>query len=129
MALSMRRIFSIVGVAALMVAMLAAMAAPAFAKATHLEGEARLGGEPCDAKGVITPSGNSNLQCKIQPEGGNSGGSDGGGAATEKATEEDPVTVPRNAKGDTVQTPKGHIVETPSGNRSVHGHYNPPNQA
>jgi len=80
-----------------------------------------LGGEPCDAKGVITPSGNSNLQCKIKPEGGNSGGSDGDGAFVAKGT----VTVPKNTEGDEVRTPKGHSVQTPSGNGSVHGHYNP----
>jgi hypothetical protein len=113
-----------------MAVMMVAMAAPAFAKAAHLsddnlERDYALGGEPCEPKGVITPSGNTNLQCKIKDEGSNSGGSGGGGAATGKATEEDPVLVPKNPEEDFVETDKAHAAATPSGNGTIHGHYNP----
>ncbi len=63
----MTRIFMVLAVAARMAAMVAAMATPAFAKVAHLsednlEGTYTLGGDPCEPKGVITPSGNTNLQ-------------------------------------------------------------------
>ena len=119
MALGMRRIFSVIVVVALMAVMLAAMAAPGFAKAIHLSGPSVVGGVPCEATAVITPSDNTNFQCKIKSEGGNSGGSGGGGATTEEGT----ITVP-NAKREQVPA-RGHAVETPGGNVILHGHYNP----
>ncbi len=110
----MRRIVLLVTVALV-------MAAPGFAQAIRLSGPADfvLNGELifCEGKGVITPSGNVNVQCKVKPAEGNEGGTGGGGAAVERG----PAVVPFDG-GIPVE---GQAVETPSGNVNAQGHLNP----
>ena len=114
----MRRIMLLVTVASVMAAIMMAMAAaPGVAQAIRLSGPAEINGDECQGKGVITPSGNVNVQCKIKPAGGNSGGSGGGGATVEQG----PGVVPF-AGGIPVE---GQAVETPSGNVNIQGNFHP----
>ena len=91
----MRRILLMVTVGLVMAAtMVAVGAAPGFAQAIRLSGPADfvLNGELifCEGKGVITPSDNVNVQCKVKPAEGNEGGTGGGGATVERG----PAVVP-----------------------------------
>jgi len=118
----MRRILLKVTVALVMAAMMVAVgAAPGFAQAIRLSGPADfvLNGELifCEGKGVITPSGNLNVQCKVKPAEGNEGGTSGGGATVERG----PAVVPF-AGGIRVE---GQAVETPSGNVNAQGRLYP----
>jgi hypothetical protein len=89
--------------------MSAMAAAPGFAQAIHESGPVTFNGEPCEGKGVLTPSGNINVQCKIKPEGGNTEGSGGG------------ATVQRGLIGSA----KAQGVPTPSGNGNLQAHLHP----
>ncbi len=118
----MRRIMLMATLTLVMAAtMVAVGAAPGFAQAIRLSGPADfvLDGELifCEGKGVITPSGNVNVQCKVKPVEGNEGGSGGGGATVERG----PAVVPF-AGGIPVE---GQAVETPSGNVNAQGHLHP----
>ena len=114
----MNRILLVVWVAALMAALMAAKAAPAFAQARHLSGPGDVQGVPCEIKGVITPSDHTNLQCKYQHEDPNKGVSGGGGATVEKRVGEE------NTGGELVPV-RAHAVHTPSGNGKLQGHLYP----
>ena len=114
----LRRIMLVLTVALVMAAMMVAMAAPGFAQATHLGGgHPEIEGEECQGKGVITPSENVNVQCKIKPVGDNRGGAGGGGAIVERES----AVVPFE-EGIPVE---GQAVWTPSGNVNAQGHLHP----
>ena len=133
----MRRIMLIV-VAVLVEAMvLAALALPAFAQDGADVGPATCsqppGVERASGQGVITPSGNINIQCRALEPGSNKGGSGGGGA--EVLSDEDATPPPLELVtggediffgpvGDT-EDAEAHLVETPSGNTIIQGHFHP----
>ena len=118
----MRHILLLVTVALVLAVMMMAIAAPGFARANHLSGTADINGDQinvdhCQGKGVITPSGNVNVQCKSKLGGGNKGGAGGGGATVERGGE----VVP-HGEGIPVE---GQAVETPSGNVNAQGKPHP----
>ena len=108
----MRRILLVLAVVVMMVTMLAVTALPAFAQAVHSEFSAgSVLGTLVDCNQVTTPSGNTNLTCHDNPEGGNKGGTGGGGAVIE----DDTVF----GVGETQE------LLTPSGNTNVRGQVHP----
>ena len=116
----MRRIILVVTVALVMAAMMGVMAAPGFAQAIHESGPGSVGGQTCEGKLVHTPSDNTNVQCKVKPEGGNKGGSGGGGATVA----EGPGSVDNPEGGEPIPV-EGHVVQTPSGNVNVQADSHP----
>ena len=105
----LRRVMLVLTMALVMAAMMVAMAAPGFAQAIRLSGPAHIEGEECQGKGVITPSGNVNVRCKIKPEGDNRGGTGGGGATVEQGTEVVPFAGGIPVEGQAVRTPSGNV--------------------
>jgi hypothetical protein len=128
-----RKILLVVLVALWVVALMV----PAFA-----QNGAEVGSADCDQKGpdqfdssgtgVVTPSGNINVQCNAHEPGNNAGGSSGGPAFV--ADDEDLEGGPPvffETGGTTFTTAGGgedleaHGVETPSGNVNIQGHLHP----
>ena len=105
----LRRIMLVLTVALVMAAMMVAVAAPAFAQANHLSGHAEIEGDECQGKGVITPSENVNVQCKIKPVGDNRGGAGGGGAIVERGAALVPFEEGIPVEGQAVRTPSGNV--------------------
>ncbi len=105
----MRRILSLVTVALVLAATMMAVAAPGFAQAIHLSGTADINGDQCQGKGVITPSGNVNVQCKIKPEGNNRLSTGGGGATVERGTDVVPFREGIPVEGQAARTPSGNV--------------------
>ena len=114
----MKRLFSVITVVAVAVALMMVMATPGFARAEHRSApgdlDAGAGKTDCEIHAVITPSDNINLRCHAKHEGVDSGGSGGGGAYTARGT------------GGIGGFPAdAQAVQTPSGNGKLTAHYHP----
>ena len=117
----MRRIFLIMSVAGLMVAMMGAAALPAIAAPGNGAKHVSFGDDNTSGKAVFTPSGVANATSHEHPKGGNRGGTGGGGAQVGNATTFIVIAPGPGDQGTLVDT-EAHSASTPSGNGMVQGH-------